>query len=363
MTEVEFLNEVGSKLCNIGANIINEIEHVKLPNLYLYSIACINGLMSLHDNDIIESNEGNLKQGDGEVSVQHLKFRIADIISRLESASNNEIDLEFSEKTKIISEDEILESEFGSKLLVESIFDLYRKAGFFYHKPNKVKPAISKVATIGNVCFVRSSVYRSCYKMSGAGIYTKTENLDNNLLEIEKVQDMFGLQKVSCIELYESILNGATFNAQNFSGKSYLSYLSLRPKSKYWSNQDEFSIDDVKLVRVEKNGIHDYYLAKNWNNSVKYYNLGESFRKWIEYVPFARAILEKKKRLLPISFKVTQNLVIIHLGYLLPPAEQNFFELYSWPINSSVFNRIMHIDVFYAFKTVLEKTGFIFTKV
>lgn len=95
-------------------------------------------------------------------------------------------------------------------------------------------------------------MYRSYYKMSGAGIYTKTENLDNNLLEIEKVQDIFGLQKVSCIELYESILNGATFNAQNFSGKSYLSYLSLRPKSKYWSNQDEFSIDDVKLVRVEK---------------------------------------------------------------------------------------------------------------
>lgn len=363
MTEIEFLNEVGAKLCNIDPNIINEIEHVKLPNLYLYSIACMNGLMSLHDNDIIESNEGNLKQGNGEVSVQHLKFRITDIISRLESASNNEIDLEFSESTKNNDEDEILDREFGSKLLVESIFDLYSKAGFFYHKPNKVKTSITKKATFGNVCFVRSSCYRSSYKMSGAGIYTKTENFDNNLFEIEKVQDMFGLQKVSCIELYESILNGASFNVKNFSDKSYLSYLSLRTKSKYWSNQDEFSIDDVKLVRKENNGLHDYYLAKNLNNNVKYFYLGESFRKGIEYVSLARAILEKKKILLPINFKVTQNLVIIHLGYLLPPAEQKFFELYSWPINSSVFKRIMHIDVFYAFKTVLEKTGFIFTKV
>lgn len=93
MTEVEFLNEVGAKLCNIEPNIINEFDQVKLQNLYLYSVVCMNGLMSLHDNDIVESKEENLKQGNGEVSVQHLKIRIADIISRLESASKNEVNL------------------------------------------------------------------------------------------------------------------------------------------------------------------------------------------------------------------------------------------------------------------------------
>lgn len=363
MTEVEFLNEVGAKLCNIEPNIINEFDQVKLQNLYLYSVVCMNGLMSLHDNDIVESKEGNLKQGNGEVSVQHLKIRIADIISRLESASKNEVNLDFFEGTNSNNEDYVVDSEVSSKVLVESIYNLYDKAGFFYHKPNKVKPSITKKATVGNVCFVRSSIYNPCYKMSGAGIYTKTEVLDNNMFEIDIVQDLFGLQKVSCIELYETVLKESSFKDFTFSGKSYLSYLSLKTKSKYWSNQDEFSSDDVKLVREEINGFHKYFLAKKLGNNVKYYPLGDHFKKGLEYIPLARAILEQKGILQPISYEIKQKFAFIHLGYLLPPSEQTFFELYSWPINSSAFNRIMHIDVFYAFKNVLERTGYIFTKV
>lgn len=361
MTEIEFLKEVGEILCNIDKSNKIDTDLVNLPNMYLYSIGCLNGLMSLHDNDFEFSENNQCNVGSREVSVQHLKIRVADIVSCLEKSSNNEVNLDSSEnKNDFNSLDNC--DENSNNFLIENVYELYFKAGFFYHKNNKVKASIPKTATVGKVSFVRSTVYSPSYKMSGAGIYT-TSNEPNNLLQANKVQDMFGLSKVSCKTLYEAILKNSIFKDNDNIDKFNLRYLSLKIQNgtKYWTDKEVYSDKGINLVREDKINSRRYYLAKRQDKKIKFCNLSEYFCSGTEYIPLARAILETNKTLPTIKFRTVNRLVFIQLGYLLPPAEQNFFELYSWPIKNSVFYRIMHIDVFVGFKTILERTGYVFT--
>lgn len=362
MTEIEFLEEVGKILCNIDKRNKFDPELVNLPNLYLYSVGCLNGLMSLHDNDFEFSENKQCNVGTREVSVQHLKIRVADIVSRLEKSSNNELNLDCSEnKNDFNSFDNCAEN--SNSFLIENIYDLYVKAGFFYHKNNKVKASIPKTATVGKVSFVRSTVYSPSYKMSGAGIYIISKE-PNNLLDVDKVQNMFGLSKVSCKTFYEELLKNSIFKENDYIDKFNLRYLSLKiqNRTKYWTDKEVYPDKGITLVREDKNNSRQFYLAKRQDNKIKFCNLGECFCSGTEYIPLARAILETNKTLPTIKFKIVYQLVFIQLGYLLPPAEQNFFELYSWPIKNSIFYRIMHIDVFVALKTILEQTGYVFTE-
>ncbi len=78
----------------------------------------------------------------------------------------------------------------------------------------------------------------------------------------------------------------------------------------------------------------------------------------------AVGLLQERRRLPSIKYHSNRSLVIVRPGYLLPPPELRFFQLYSWPstINKfdDAFNRIMQVDVFLGFKAYLESRGYVF---
>ena len=89
-----------------------------------------------------------------------------------------------------------------------------------------------------------------------------------------------------------------------------------------------------------------------------------------EYRRISCALLDAAQQLPPIAVKAANNhIVSIKLGYRLPPAEEDFFKLYSWPINyditpqrSQVFQRDMSESVYLVFKQHLESIGYCFVE-
>ncbi len=85
-----------------------------------------------------------------------------------------------------------------------------------------------------------------------------------------------------------------------------------------------------------------------------------------EYRRIACGLLYDAQQLPPVIVKASSSQIVsIKLGYRLPPAEEDFFKLYSWPVNyditqktPQVFQREMSEIVYPVFKQHLESIGY-----
>ena len=88
-----------------------------------------------------------------------------------------------------------------------------------------------------------------------------------------------------------------------------------------------------------------------------------------EYRRIACALLDHIGELPPILVSFKDWIARIKLGYRLPPAEEDFFKLYSWPINydvtpktPQVFQREMSVMVYSILRQHLGSIGYRFVE-
>ena len=88
-----------------------------------------------------------------------------------------------------------------------------------------------------------------------------------------------------------------------------------------------------------------------------------------EYRRISNALLDFYGQLPPVRAHFNGKLMEVHPGYRLPPEEEDFFRLYSWPMdyditasNPKVFCRAMSPIVYPAFKHALEAIGYHFVE-
>ena len=88
-----------------------------------------------------------------------------------------------------------------------------------------------------------------------------------------------------------------------------------------------------------------------------------------EYRRIAIALLKQYGTLPEIKAKTLGNLMEIKVGYRLPPSEEEFFKLYSWPVSydfspsfPQVFTRKMAKQIYPMFKQTLELLGYCFVE-
>lgn len=82
------------------------------------------------------------------------------------------------------------------------------------------------------------------------------------------------------------------------------------------------------------------------------------------------ALLKSYDMLPPVRVSSAGDLVDIKIGYRLPPSEEDFFKLYSWPVrydfpiirSPQVFTRQMAKEVYPVFRHVLESIGYCFAE-
>ena len=88
-----------------------------------------------------------------------------------------------------------------------------------------------------------------------------------------------------------------------------------------------------------------------------------------EHARIMSALLKSYDMLPPVRVSSAGDLVDIKIGYRLPPSEEDFFKLYSWPVrynfpirSPQIFTRRMAKEVYPVFRHVLESIGYCFAE-
>lgn len=311
----------------------------------VYSVAGQMALASLWDH-----NEDN-----SSVSIQHFKNRIAQVFDAY-TGIYPQIGYMFPEdKTDLIDE----------------MFSIYLQNGFLYHSAYQISPAAPAVASYENMVFHRGSSPDTMLFMSGLGFYS----IQKPHFEMT-IPKMFGLQEQAFESYLEEMLSHSEWETIDWPDSAEFLRLDSPFKRGYWQ-QVPTKDNRISLARYgDPNKIYVFYRYDNgtyqqkaipeWRIQDYYSNKAGNYG---EYRRIATALLMHYGTLPEIKVISSGNLIEIKLGYRLPPSEEAFFKLYSWPVrydftakSPQVFTRKMAKQVYPMFKHELELIGYRFVE-
>lgn len=258
-----------------------------------------------------------------------------------------------------------------SQAIANEIYTLYRKSGFIYHRDNWIFPSICTSYRSENIYLIRNGNPLAYRHISGLGEYSTHEEPADK--RCGKLTEMFALHTVPFAEAVEEYIRNAAWKAVDEfpDGTEFLEQQEF--KKGYWRNAPDHGID-VSLLRTPLAGNRYYYFYKKSDNGWEWSQIpswltnpvidkGEA-REWLV---IATGLLMRHASFPAIVTTTSNKLITISLPYLLPPAEEAFFELYSWPLHSNSltdfqqhYTRKMSIDVFPIFKSAMEQLGYKF---
>ena len=311
----------------------------------VYSVAGQMALASLWDH----------REDQTSISIQHFKKRIAQIFDAYESLFPN---IKF-----LLPEDRTA--------LIEDIYSIYLRNGFVYHSAHQISPAAPMTTGFKDVVLHRGSSPDAKLFMSGLGFYT-AQKWDGDITPAK----MFGIQKQGFNGYLEDLLNHGEW--ENVVWPDNTEFLRLDPPFKfgYWQ-QTPNKDDRISLARYGepnktfvfcrcRNGVYQQRVIPEWRVRSFFSNDIDGYG---EYRRIAIALLQHYHTLPENRVKTKGDLVEIKLGYRLPPSEEEFFKLYSWPVrydftpkSPQVFTRMMAKQIYPLFRHVLETIGYCFVE-
>lgn len=333
MKDEDFLNGVSQQL-NIEKDK-SETKGYFLARIF-YSMAGCWALTSLYDGE----NHKNT------ISKEHFDRKISNTLQMLVALFHQN---EFSN---------INNSEYIQRY-VKGIYEIYRTTGYFYHFKYGLCPAQYSASVLKNVKFIRGKAVRNEFFVSGLGIYCREPEGSPSPFSPQK---QFGLQEIPLCDWFDTLLQNINLVPSGIPEDiEFLRLKMLVGKKDFYDKIDKSG--DVSLARTKDKVL--YYLYCFRNNHFESYQLPEWQVAETEYRRIAAAILKKCGTLPPIKVQKGSTLAKIHLGYLLPPAEENFFKLYSWPESfneksseNTNYARVMSLMVYPAFRDIMTAIGY-----
>ena len=306
----------------------------------VYSVATVRGLASLW-----EQEEGQEEEG---VSLQHVAAVMEQTLMSFRKL------FPYVEKALASFEDATNEG------LQVQIRDVLQRGGCFYHRSWRAAPTVRSCAFANGISFLRGLRPGKTCPMSGAGFYRKGESGKAN----RDVFSMFGLQAL--LSRKELVRLGESLNEVRRDFPEDREFLRLhfsRSGQKYWKEQPD---RDVLSLMRRKEGNSAYTLYRFDGKTFYCRVLPEYWNEHPRYAALAAALLAQRG-LTFFDVKHEDNLVFVKPDYLLPPAVEAFFRLYSWPdLDPSQKERgyyafrIMAGEVYPAFHDVMTRLGYRF---
>lgn len=255
--------------------------------------------------------------------------------------------------------------------LISEIYEVYRRNGCLYHASHKISPSAFMSCEADGVALYKGISPDSKYFMSGLGFYGSAKGEDCNQ---KSVAEMFDLQAQPMSDyLHELLQNGEWIPIE---WPERTEFLRIEPPFShgYWKNQPDTE-GKIALARYgEPSKIYAFYRYENgqfWHKIIPEWRVND-FRTvgqvgYGEYRRIAVALLDSYNVLPASTVNKNGDMIEIHLGYRLPPAEEDFFKLYSWPSNfdisddlPQIFTRTMSASVYPLFKHQMETIGYRF---
>ena len=291
-------------------------------------------------------------QEDGQpVSIVHFKRRIWQL-------QNGYAEMYPEIKPLILPDTEQLSNE---------IYDIYIKAGYIYHAPNRLVPAAPCQSGAASVYLTRGMPLCLSQRVSGIGTYTT--KMDGQF-EAGRVHDMFMLNGIE--DSWKEAVRGIQWSETP--DVSQFEFLRLTPPFNrgYWMDQPTKD-GTISLTRTKSLGAQLYYFYRFDNRRL----LVSPIPDWrvrdpitqngsSNYRALSNGLLKSLSVLPPLRYHISGELVAIYLDYLPEPAALNFIKLYSWPASfrnfPSDFRRTCSRRIFFALKATLEDLGYQFAE-
>lgn len=288
---------------------------------------------------------------DGPVSIQHFKARMRQIFDAYRDV--------FPEIAFSIPAD--------STDIVNAMYDIYLRSGYLYHSANHVSPALQNIAKFGDVTLYRGGPRDNTLHMSGLGFYYNWKQQTDIT-----VAELFGLQTYPFQEYLQELLNGDDWETIEWPENA--EFLRIEPPFNrgYWQvspiKDGRISLarygEPTKIYMLYRfiNGAYRQKTIPEWK--IRDYFADQS-AGYGEYRRIAIALLQMYDKLPPISIRDDGVNIVIKLGYRLPPSEEDFFKLYTWPLRyekSEVFTRKMARQIYPGFRHELEALGYCFVE-
>ena len=333
------LHDIASDLLQIEEDLSDNISRWRV----IYSAAAITGLVSLRDQTEIEELSSQVDSEGNEVSIVHFKNRIKKFIYAITSQSKG----------------------LYYEGIPEILYKVYGQAGYFYHRNNWIKECIYKESIVGHIKFVKGTVFDNTLFMSGAGPYFF---VDSPKSEINSFLEMFSIPSLPYESTFKYLIKSAKFSSFELPNNIAVEYLNIDYKQyqRYWISKR--STTEISLLRTGDQGNYIYYLYKQKGNDLEASRLPDNYVQNEEYLRLAWYLITKRGVSLPIMYSSQENKITkFSFTYLLPPAENTIFRLYSWPDLScgdfdtaQRFKREMATDVFLSFKMIFSSLGYEF---
>lgn len=294
-------------------------------------------------------------EDDDFISIQHFKQRLAQIFEAYESI--------IPKTQNVFPRDK--------SALIDEIYSIYLHNGFFYHASYRLSPVTPTVASNNLISLHRGFSPETMFWMSGLGYYSNKITGDT-----KSIASMFGLQKCSFEQYLDEVLSYSEWTPIHWPDNSEFLRLDSPFNKGYWQT---VPIKDGRISLARFGEPSKLYVLYRYQDG-SYHQ--KTIPQWLfldcfsgdlnsqgEYRRIANALLKRYGSLPSHKVKANGDLVTVKLGYRLPPSEEAFFKLYSWPIlydfqpkSPQVFTRKMAKPVYEMFRNEMESIGYNFTE-
>lgn len=265
-------------------------------------------------------------------------------------------------------------SEVPLQNLIEEIYQQYCKTGYFYHRKYHVSAPTFMQANAGGCCFLRGLSSGLSCKMSGLGPYHISCNTSET--DCIRMEEMFHYPCFPVEKWWKRFQEKQSFHVVKTWRLFEFLQKNISTGTKWWKTQPD-SDGTVSLMRTVR-GTREYHLYRFLNGVMQ---ISDPLPSWqtchFKYCRIAAAIMQESGSSPRIYTEDVGGIKKIQLQYMLPQAEQNFFELYSWPSDFMQFradpsdnakfqlkmSRVMAGEVYPAFYKMASQSGYRFEEI
>ena len=297
----------------------------------LYSSVAMQMLASVYDTaDDIEALY------DGTVSMQHM--------------SNRGIEL-------VTIYNDILDVEVDSA--VDRLRELFVETGCILHRANRLY-AVQPASAPDEAMFFTRGVYPwQARQASGAGILVK----ESTGMETD-LDALFGIEPHSIADWNAHFMHTLKWRTEPLPSEVEFLNLDRYREQGYWARQNPTIASN--LCRSLNPSQRNYRLIRT-EPEPAVADIPEWMTENADYRRIALGLISNHGTSPSVLFRTEGLVCYVSSGYLLPSAEQNFYELFSWPEwargKASPFNRIIPVTMMPTLRRVFSRLGFIIKEI
>lgn len=245
--------------------------------------------------------------------------------------------------------------------LADEIYNISIAAGTIYHLDHHICPPPFKYCEVDGIILTRGCPIDNIKAVSGIGTY---QHDDISLDTTTSFFEMFQINATPLVKRWTEILEEAKWESFEVTADTEFLTMDFSKRNPYWrGTPDKNAVDSLMRIKTETGTLYYIYRYKDgrlYSSRLADWQIANNGIR-----SYSNACLAAHNVLPPITYQTDSNCVLFKPGYLLPPAENNFIKLYSWPtdyitIDSPFQARKCSPDVFQLIIKTLSSLGYSF---